>query len=106
MISAVFRFSSDDGCCLGFRVEGHAGFGRFGNDLVCCAVSVAIQMCCNGITEVAKKKADVVCGEGMVELKVVDHDEIVQLFLKSLELQLSLIEKNHGKNLKLKRLEV
>ena len=63
-------------------------------------------MCCNGITEVAKKKADVVCDNGMVELSVVDNDEVVQLFLRSLELQLSVIEKNYGKNLKLKRLEV
>ena len=105
MIFAEFFYSSE-GLCTGFKVRGHAGAGKIGHDLVCCAVSASVQLCCNGITQILKKKAKVCFSDGLVCLNIVSSDYAVQSFLKSLELQLLILSKEHKKNLKLLRVEV
>lgn len=108
MIIATFYYSNK-GYCKGFKVDGHAKFAEYGHDLVCCAVSVSVQMCCNAITQVAKKQAKVESSEGRVEFEVCDEvcdNEIVQIILKSLELQLTVVSDQYRKNLKVCRVEV
>ena len=99
-------FYSDKGFCTGFEVAGHAGAGELGHDLVCCAVSASVQMCCNGITQVLRHKAKVECSDGVVGLRISSSDCSVQAFLNALEMQLVNISKKHRKNLKLIRVEV
>ena len=57
MIEAEFlRY---DGALVGFSVSGHAGAGRFGHDIVCAAVSSAVELTANTITDFLFCKADV-----------------------------------------------
>ncbi|MBQ3054234.1 MAG: ribosomal-processing cysteine protease Prp [Clostridia bacterium] len=42
MIRAVFLYSQDNNL-KGFTISGHAGFDRYGKDIVCAAVSGAVQ---------------------------------------------------------------
>ena len=105
MIKVSFFYLSD-GKCKGFKVEGHANSAQYGSDLVCCAVSVAVQMCCNGITDVLNKKARVKSLNGLVEFDVVEDGDVVQFFLKALELELFNVAQDHKTNLKVVKLEV
>lgn len=99
MIFARF-FYSKGSCCEGFSVRGHSNFDRFGHDLVCCAVSTAVQMCCNGLTELAKCSAKIYVSDGFIRVWLDDDRSVVQVLLKSLELELELIAKQYYKNLK------
>lgn len=105
MIVAKF-FYSKKGVCSGFSVSGHANSGEFGQDLICCAVSAVVQMCCNGITEVAKCSAEVCSAGGFVEVWVNEGVLKAQTLLKSLELELNLLAQQHKNNLKLLKMEV
>ena len=105
MIKASF-FYSKGGFCVGFEVSGHSGFAEFGFDIVCAAVSCAVQMCCNGITEIVKADARVFVDSDEISLKVESFDEKVQVLLESLKMQIGLLEKDYGENISLFLLEV
>lgn len=86
---------------LGFRIEGHAGFAAYGNDIVCAAVSVLVINTVNSIeafTEdifeyVEHKEKDVVSFE-VTSRPISSHTE---LLLKSLVLGLMSIAEEYGK---------
>ena len=105
MIKASF-FYSKGGFCVGFEVSGHSGFAESGFDIVCAAVSCAVQMCCNGITEIVKADAEVFVDSDEISLKVESFDEKVQVLLESLKMQIGLLEKDYGENISLFLLEV
>jgi hypothetical protein len=105
MIKAKF-FYSKDGICVGFEVRGHSGFANSGFDIVCSAVSCAVQMCCNGITEVVGVNADIFVDSDTVSMKIKSDDERVQVLLESLRMEIGLLEENYSKNISLCVLEV
>lgn len=105
MIEAKFFYSKDD-VCVGFEICGHSGFSSSGSDIVCSAVSCAVQMCCNGVTEVVGASADVFVDSDSVSMKVESSDERVQVLLESLKMEMSLLEENYCENISLCVLEV
>ena len=105
MIEAKFLYSKD-GVCAGFEVCGHSGFADSGFDIVCSAVSCAVQMCCNGITEVIGACADIFVDSDTVSLKIKSDDERVQVLLESLKMELGLLKENYSDNVSLCVLEV
>ena len=50
MINAEFYFK-DDNTPVGFKVFGHAGWAESGSDIVCAAVSSAVELTCNTVTD-------------------------------------------------------
>ena len=105
MIRAGFLYSKG-GFCVGFEISGHSGFANSGFDIVCSAVSCAVQMCCNGITEIVKADAQVFVDSDKISLRVEKFDEKVQVLLESLRMQIGLLEKDYGENISLLLLEV
>lgn len=105
MIKVIF-YENKKKLLKGFLARGHAGFLEYGKDIVCAAVSCAIQMCCNGITEILKKKVIIEFEEGKIFLEVEISEKSIQNFLEALRLQISLIEKQYPKNVELKTVEV
>jgi len=51
------KFFESGGVITGFELEGHAGAGLYGNDIVCAALSSAVLMAANTITEIIGAKA-------------------------------------------------
>lgn len=105
MIEAKFFYSKDD-ICVGFEVRGHSGFANSGFDIVCSAVSCAVQMCCNGITEIVGVSADILVDSDTVSMKIESDDERVQVLLESLKMEIGLLEENYSENVSLCVLEV
>ena len=92
MIKAEFLSYGKD--LVGFSVSGHAGAGRYGQDIVCAAVSSAVMLTANTITEFLFTKADVKVLDNKVLLVIRDPDsassiagkQVIASFKKHLEL--------------------
>ena len=98
MITAVF--TRDSGLLTGFTVSGHAGFSAHGRDIVCAAVSAAVEMCCNAVTELAKLPAEVTQEDGTIGLRLRSPDPTGDLLLRALQLELDRISAQYPRNLK------
>lgn len=86
MIRAAFRETG--GLLSGFTLEGHAGAGRRGEDIVCAAVSSAAYMAANTVTEICRCTAQAECRDGFLRLEVEDParcQDILRGFLLHLE---------------------
>jgi len=80
----------------GFSVTGHAGFAGYGEDVVCAGVSSAVQMAANGITEILKAPAQVICEANLISVKTgMDACEKCDAFYRALHLQLTQIGKGY-----------
>ncbi len=104
MIKARFYHSGD--ALIGFSVSGHADYADSGNDIVCAAVSTAVNMTANGITEIALLDAAVNVKENEVQLKVKQASEMSALLLQSMRLQLEILKEQFPRNIRIYDMEV
>jgi uncharacterized protein YsxB (DUF464 family) len=104
MIRALFY--RREGNLIGFSVSGHAGYADSGQDIVCAAVTSAVEMTSNGITEIAREKATVNVNENEVQLKVEKSSAENALLLQSMRLQLELLQEQFPKNIRIQDMEV
>lgn len=100
MVKVTIYQNQDDVFC-GFRMEGHAGFAAYGNDIVCSAVSVLVINTMNSIEQFTDDKFD---GAVHEEKDVVSFNIISEpvsasavLLLNSLVLGLKAIQGKYGK---------
>lgn len=96
MIKAKF-FNQGD-LLTGFEVKGHGG-GEAGTDIVCAAVSSAVYMTANTITEILSLDADIKVEDGYLYFEVKPLSE-TQAILKGLQLHLISLSKDYPKNIK------
>ncbi len=104
MIQALFYRRK--GALAGFSVSGHAGFADSGKDIVCAAVTSAVELTANGITEVACEKASVSAGDNEVRLTVEKITPQSTLLLQAMRLQLQLLAEQFPKNIRIQDMEV
>ncbi len=86
-----------------FQAKGHSGYAQSGSDIVCSAVSTAMQMAAVGLKEVLNLDVECVIADGFmkVELKKTDlENESAQIILKTLEKTLSNISKQYLQHVK------
>ncbi|MBR6337281.1 MAG: ribosomal-processing cysteine protease Prp [Ruminococcus sp.] len=101
MIRADF-YRDRDSRLLGLHISGHAGLAEEGEDVVCAAVSSAVMMTCNTITEVYKINAKVNVEDNDILLKLVSDDKgDGDRLLLGLMLQLDLISQDYPGTLKI-----
>ena len=95
MIQAIFKRSR--GVFTGVSVSGHAGYVEEGPDIVCAAVTSAVQLVSNGITEVLKAPIDVNAGEENIDL-ILRHDTPAgaRMFIEALHLHLDILSRQYG----------
>ncbi len=105
MICAEFLMR--DGRLCGFSVRGHAGAAASGEDVVCAAVSSAVYMAANTVTEVCGCQANVHEGEGLLTLSVKRGDETtVQTILQGLLLHISGLSAQYPQYIQVQQTEV
>lgn len=103
MIQAVF--TRKGGGLSAVTVSGHAGYAPAGADIVCAAVTSAVQMAANGITEVLGLSMPIHVGEDKIAFSIPD-DSGAQAFLEALYLHLEVLSQDYKKHIKLSVLEV
>ena len=96
------EFFGKDGALSGFRVSGHADYDDEGLDIVCAAVTSAVELTANAITEIIGAKADVKVKENEVTLKLKAVDQQSQSFLEALKLHLQNLAESYPENIMLK----
>ncbi len=85
MIDAVFYRKHD--LLRGFSVSGHSGYSESGSDIVCAAVSSAVQLTCNTITDFFGSAAEAEVNGNEITLKLTDScgpDECTEQLLSAL----------------------
>ena len=104
MIKAIF-YRESDGTYKGFRISGHAMFGKYGKDIVCSAVSVLAINTINSIDCLTDNKFEVdEDQDGLLKFKFTSEpDKKGQLLIESLALGITDIKNEYGdKYLKVK----
>ncbi len=101
----VDLYEDAQGRMRGFRVHGHAGFARHGEDIVCAAVSALTQTTVLGLAEHAgaRPRVDVKEGELVCELSSPDTTG-VQLLLKTMVSGLEQIATRYPGHVTLRRI--
>lgn len=87
-------------------MSGHAGYADSGSDIVCAAVSTAVNMTANGITEIARQRAAVNVKENEVRLEVETPSPESALLLQSMRLQIEVLREQFPKNIRIYDMEV
>lgn len=73
----LVRFLSEVcGSLVGFIMEGHADYADIGEDIVCAAVSSAVYMTVNTITDIMKAEADVTVDDGRMFVRIAADDAV------------------------------
>ena len=93
---------------VGFEVRGHTGWSINGDDILCAAISSAVQLVANGITECAGEKACVKTEEDTVRLRLKSESskESVQVLFEAFRLHMSLLAKQYEDNISIEIVEV
>ncbi len=95
MITARFKKDSDG--YRSFSISGHAGCEQYGFDVACAAVSSAVQLTANGITEVAGVKAQVQVDKDTIGVTLPEGtpDECCNVLIGALHLHLNLLSEEY-----------
>lgn len=82
-------------------VSGHAGFAENGKDIVCAAVTSAVQLTLNGITEILKIPADVKVLADKITIEIPAKDSSkTQAFTEALYLHLNILAEDYAGTVK------
>ena len=101
MIRADF-YKNREQKLLGFHISGHAGMAEEGFDVACAAVSSAVMMTCNTITEVFRINAAVESDENDILLKLrEDSKGDGDRLLCGLMIQLDMISNEYPNSIKI-----
>ncbi len=79
-------------------ISGHAGFAKYGYDIVCSAVSSVVTTSINAILSF-EKTIDVIDKETL-EIQVLKHDKVTDTLLENMMAMLREIENQYEKNIR------
>lgn len=100
-------FFQHEGHLSGVSLSGHAGYAAAGEDIVCAAVSTAVQITANTLTEIFHIDADVSAEENVINIKLQENSpEEAEKLLMGLELEMKLLEEDYPKFIQIKHTEV
>lgn len=95
------KFFIRQGVLVGFELTGHAGMGRYGNDIICAAISSAAQMTANTITEIFDIPADIKEREGFLRVIVPESEaKRCRELLEGFRLHLTELQKQYPHNIR------
>lgn len=106
MIS-VSVLTAASGEIVGFSMDGHAGYGEEGTDIVCAAVSSAAYMTVNTITEVLLVDAKILVDDGSLYVRVSKGDAVqCRNIFAGFKLHMVGLEEQYPENIQVNYLEV
>ena len=88
-------FFRQNGALKGFEVTGHAGYGEAGNDIVCSAVTSAVMLTCNTVTDFFHADAEVLVEENRVALSLNVPDDASERLLDSFHVHMKNISEDY-----------
>lgn len=105
---AIEVYTQPDGELLGFCSKGHSGYSGAGYDIVCAAVSSALYMAVNTITDVIKVTPELLyLDDGLMNFRIFTKDTAAcRELLMGLKLHLLGLEEEYTDYLKVSYMEV
>jgi len=103
MISISFKYDQNNDP-VAVKCLGHAGFARYGKDIVCAAISALVINAVNSVGELTSTKFELESDEktGYIFFELINPDHDAILILKSLKLGVeSVVSENNSKFVKL-----
>ena len=100
------RFHTAKDTILGFTLDGHAGAGVRGEDIVCAAVSSAAYLTANTVTEIIGATADITVDDGYMQVMLTDKIDGCQDILSGFRLHLEALQEQYPKRVHLMNTEV
>ena len=104
MIRVRFHTAGDK--LIGFTLDGHAGWGASGQDIVCAAVSSAAYMTANTVTEILGATANITVDDGYMDVRLTDKIADCQDILSGFRLHLEALQEQYPKRVHLMNTEV
>jgi uncharacterized protein YsxB (DUF464 family) len=105
MIRVVFTQHHD--IPAGFELRGHAGAGSAGNDIVCAAVSSAVYMTANTVTEILGVNAGIKEKNGYMKVIIPEEDRSrCEAVMAGLKLHLTALAGQYPRNIHISFTEV
>lgn len=103
----IASFHKRNGQFVQVSIKGHADFAEYGQDILCAAVTSALQLTANGITQVLGIKATVTQKENEVIVALPkDSPPAGYEFLAALHLHLSTLAEDYSEHITITHLEV
>lgn len=97
-------FTYSDGKISGFSVEGHTGLYEAGEDILCAAISSALYLVANTVTDCMNVNAEVEVKDGYMKLNVPQKDlQKCQEILSGLKRHLEQLSEQYPEGLKILR---
>ena len=100
MITAEFKTAGNKIC--GFRVSGHSGYADAGADIICSAVTSAVQLTVNAIAEKfkTKNKLFVDDNDAVIDFSFDENDERALLLAEQLFDELNALQNDYPENIR------
>ena len=95
------KIESKDNFIESFTISGHADYEEYGKDIVCASVSSIAISSINLAIRIDKTSINVVNKDGLLDVKVLKHDEIINKIVINMVEMLKELEKNYSKNIKI-----
>ena len=95
----VTVFTSDNGI-TGFESRGHSGYADEGSDIICAAVSSAVFMTVNTLTDIVKCQAKIDVSGGNMSFHIVTKLSEAQQILEGFKLHIEALAADYPKNIK------
>ena len=83
------------------KVEGHAGYGVKGTDIVCASVSSIVITSLNAIIRIDSESIDYKQDEGFIEVNIKKHDKYIDILIDNMISLLKELEKDYRKNIEI-----
>ena len=97
------KFFADGDCILGFSVSGHSSNNceDINGKIVCSAVSSAVYMAANTLTEIIGQDCDIQLDDALFTLRTSNCSESAKAVLEGLKLHLTELSKQYPKRIKI-----
>ncbi len=106
-MTEVDFYTAKNGDLLGFHVHGHSGYANEGEDIVCAAVSSAVYMVINTVTDIMHIDADVEVEDGDAVFRILSkHAAACRDILQGLKLHMLSLEEQYSNFVIVKYTEV
>lgn len=83
-------------------ISGHAGYNKYGTDIVCAAVSSTVLTTINAIFLINESSIKVTEGNELI-IKVINHNDIIDKLIINMINSLDELEKDYSKNININR---
>ena len=106
-MTEVTFYTAENGDIQGFHVKGHSGYAKQGEDIVCAAISSAVYLVMNTVTDVMNIEAQAEAENGDAVFRVKSNQTAAcRDIMQGLKLHLLSLEEQYGKFIHVKNTEV